>query len=76
MLFILNGNSEIIARQGSNLGFAICFRHLFKSRAATKIFCPENTFFFFHACATCPELPSNISAMVLTLYMLIQNKKY
>ena len=51
MVLILYGNSGIGAHVWSNL----CWRHLIRTRAVT------NT--FFCTCATCFELPTNISNM-------------
>ena len=47
----------------------ICLKHLIRSRAVTNLFffSPQGPI-FLDACATCSELPSNISAM-LHLYV-------
>ena len=46
----------------SNLCYLICLRHLIKTKTVTnKIWIRP---IFFHACATCFELPSNISTML------------
>ena len=63
MVLIVDGNSEIDAHVGSNLCYLICLRHSIRSKAVTnRIFLFEKT--YFHACAACIELPSNISTMV------------
>ena len=54
MVIKIDGISEIGANVRSNLRYLTCKRLLFSSRAV--------------ACATCYELPSNISTMVLILY--------
>ena len=48
----------------SNLSYLICFRHLIRSKAVTNMifFSPKRPI-FFHACATCFELPSHIRTM-------------
>ena len=56
MVFIFDGNSEIGAKERSNLYHLIGLRHLIKD------FFPEIPI-FLHACATCSELPSDISTM-------------
>ena len=59
MVLILDITSEMNAHVRSNLCYFICFRHLIRSGAVTN-----RIFFLFHACATCSELPSDISTMI------------
>ena len=59
MVLILDGNSEIGAHVWSDIGYSIRLSHLFSARAITNLI-------LLHTCATCSELPSNISTMVLS----------
>ena len=53
----------------SNLCYLICLRHLIRSRAdKNRIFFAPIRPIFLHACATCSELPSNISSMEVILF--------
>ena len=62
MVPILNSNSV-----RCNLGYLICVRHLFRSRAVTNlIFVLQKRPVFLQACATYSELPSNTSAMIIS----------
>ena len=62
MVLILDRTSNISAHVWRSFGYLYCSEHLFRPRAV------ENLFFlsfyeihiFFHTCATCSELPSNI----------------
>ena len=59
----LDGNLEIGAQVRSNLCDLIFLTHLIRSRADTnRIFSPKRPI-FLNACATCSELPTNISTM-------------
>ena len=53
MVFILDGNSEIVAHVD------LFIMHLIRSTVVTNRI-------FLHACATCSELPSSISTMAIT----------
>ena len=64
MVLILDSISEIGAHAMSNVCYFICLRHLITSRAVTnRIFSPKRPI-FLRGCATCSELPSNISSMI------------
>ena len=66
MALIIHGSSELGAHVRSNLCYLICLGHLIKSRAfKNRIFSLKRPI-FFHACATCSELPFNNSTMFLT----------
>ena len=58
MGLISDGYSEIDAQERSNLCYLICLMHLIKSRAVTN-----RVHKYLNACATSPDLPSNISLM-------------
>ena len=60
-----DGNLEIDAHVRSNLFYLICIRLMISSRAGKKsdIFIRKRPIFFYHACAICKELPSNIRSM-------------
>ena len=64
MVLILDGNSYLGAHLGSNRCYLTCIRLLISSKTV------KNRVFFLkrplvlYACATCYELPSNISTMV------------
>ena len=64
MVLILHGNSMGNSLKGAhvrrNICYSTCSRHLITSRS----FYPKRDI-FLHACATCNELPSNISTMGL-----------
>ena len=60
MVLILDGNSEIGAQVRSHLCYLI---RLMRSREVTNREFYPKWLFFVHACATCSELPSNISIM-------------
>ena len=63
MALKLIGNSEVGAHIRSNLWYLICLRHWIESSHISYfIFNSEKTF-LLHACATCSELPYNISNM-------------
>ena len=64
MVIILEGgDSEKGAHVRSNLCDLICLKHLTRLIAvANRISLSENTY-FLHACATCSELPTNLSPM-------------
>ena len=64
VILMLDGDSEIVAHVKRNICYSICLRHLSRSRAVKIIFfiCP----IFLHACATCGELPSYVSTMVVS----------
>ena len=71
MVLILYGNSLRGAHVRRNICYLTCTRHLITSRAVSQIgdFYPKRPI-FLHACATCNELPSNISNMILELYWI------
>ena len=48
-----------------NLCYLICLRHLIRSRAVTTKKFSLKRPIFLNACATCSELPSNISKMFI-----------
>ena len=58
MVHILDGNSDIGVHVFSN------FSHLFKSITVTYLN------YFIYMCLSCSKLPSNISIMGKTVYML------
>ena len=63
MVHILDGNSLRGAHVRRNICYSTSSRYLITSRAVTnRVFLPEKTH-FLHACATCNEIPSNISTM-------------
>ena len=66
MAFILDSTWEIVALVRSNLYYSIVVRPLILSRAVTDriVFFSLKRPVFLHACATCSELPSNISTML------------
>ena len=66
-VLILDGNSEIGAHVRSNLCHLIWIRHLISSGVVLKgyFFYPK-ILFFFHAYATCYELPFYIGSVVFT----------
>ena len=73
MVLILDGNSEIGSHVRSNLCCLICLRHLIRSRTLTnRIFFSQKITICFHACATCYELPSNISNMATSKVLCIK----
>ena len=57
MVLISDGNSEIGSHVWSNHCYLLCLRH------SIQIFFLRKYVFFLHACATCSELPSNISTV-------------
>ena len=63
MLFILEGNADIGAHEGSNQCYLICLINLIKSRAVTNCISPKRAI-LLHACATCSELPSSIMILI------------
>ena len=64
MVHILDGNSEMGVRVRNNLYYLICLRHLITSRAVTnRNFSSPKRPIILHGCATCFELPTNISTM-------------
>ena len=65
MVLISDGNSEIGAHVGSNLCYLFCLRHSVRSRAGTNRILNPKMPIFLLACATCSELPSNISSIML-----------
>ena len=66
VMVLLYGNSLTGAHVKRNLCYSTCLRHLISSRVATnRIFYPKRHI-LLHACATCNELPSNISTMGLS----------
>ena len=70
MVLILYGNSEIDANVRRNLCYLICLRHLIRTSAGTKrIFTLKRTLIFYHACATCSKLPSNLSTMLTVRFL-------
>ena len=65
MLHALDDNSEMVAHVRNSFCFLICLKQFIRSRAVTnRIFFSEKTY-FLHACATYPQLPSDISALYL-----------
>ena len=63
-VLILDGNSEIGLHVILSQCYLICLRHLIGLKAATnRIFFPLKRPIFLPACATCSELPSNISTL-------------
>ena len=79
MLLLLLGKSEIGPQVWSDIGYLNCLRHLFGSRVVIYIWhfvlLSEKT--YLHTCATCSELPSNISTMKkpVSLCFIILHKK-
>ena len=72
MVLKLDGNSEIGAHVRNNVCYYLCLWHLIKSRAVTnRFFFAPKRHIFPHASATCSELPSNISTLVLTVHATI-----
>ena len=74
---VLDGNSEIVAHVGSDIGYLICLRHLIRSRAVTnQFFFSEKTYFPLCVRNINSELPSNKSTMdkqnLFLSYHLIQ----
>ena len=68
MVLILDGNSLRGAHITRNISYSTCSRHLISSRAVTnRVFYPKRPN-FLHACATCIELPSNISIIGFFLH--------
>ena len=67
MVLILDGNSEIDAHVRSNLCYVISSGHSNRYRSVTNLMFYPKRPVFFHACATCSEIPSNISAMLMTV---------
>ena len=67
MVLILDGNSKIGAHVKRNLCCSTCLRHLISSTAAQIGYFYPKRHIFLHGCATCYELPSNISTMVTPL---------
>ena len=64
MVFILHGSSEIGAQVRSSFCYLICSRHLIRPRAVINpYFFSSNRSIFLQACATCSEIPSEISTM-------------
>ena len=64
MAIIIDGNSEIGAHARSNLCYLNCLRHLIRLRAIKNlIFFLQERPIFLDTCATCSELPSNISTI-------------
>ena len=65
MVLILDGNSEIDAQVKRNLFYLIDLRHSISLSMVTSrvIFFYPGRPIFRHACATCAELPSNISTI-------------
>ena len=62
MVLILDGNSLRGAHVRRNICYSTCSRLFITSRAVTnRVFLT----ILLHACATCNELPSNISTMVI-----------
>ena len=65
MILLLDSNSEIGAHVWSEIGNLICLRYLSRSKAVVNLKCTLRNTCFLHTCATCSELPSNLSAMIL-----------
>ena len=61
MVLILDGIPEIFAYVGNNLCYLICLRH-YRGQSQIGFSSPKGPI-ILHACATCSELPSNISTM-------------
>ena len=66
---ILVGNSEVGAHVWSEIGNVSYVRHLFRSRANLIFF--HKIHVFLHTCATCSELPSNVSTRLSALLLRI-----
>ena len=65
MVLIFYGNSENCEQVCCEACYLNCLRHSTRLRAVTNlIFCNPKRLIFFHLCATCSELPSDISTMV------------
>ena len=62
MVLIFDGNSDIGSHVRSNFCYLICIMHFVRSSAVTNRILQKIPI-FLHACATCSELPSNISVM-------------
>ena len=64
MVLILDGNLDKGAHVSNNLCYLTWLRHLIRPRAVTnRIFFCRKIPVFIHSCATCFELPSNLSTM-------------
>ena len=65
MVLRLDGNSELDAHVRSKFWYLICLRHSIRTKAVTNriFFSLQKRHIIFHVCATCLELPSNISTM-------------
>ena len=67
MVLILDGgNSEKGVHVRRNLFDLICLRHLIRLRAVGNRIFSEKTYFLY-TCATCSEIPTNLSPMSPTL---------
>ena len=69
IVLVLDGNSEIGLHVTNNLYYLSCLRHLIRSRAVTYRNCENQKRqrpIFLYACATCYELPPNLSTMNMT----------
>ena len=73
MVYVLKCYSEIGAHVSSEIGYLICLRHFFldiESSHKSEFFYSKNLLFCY-TCATCYDLPSNISTMIYTkIYLL------
>ena len=75
MALILKCCSEREVHEGSELNAPICSRQLFTLTSASNLKKFSNkTRFALHTCATCAELPSNISTLVKLNLILQQGR--
>ena len=63
MVFIIDGSSDYDAQVWGEPGNLISLRHLYISKAASKL---KQTFFSLHTRATCSGLPSHVNPMTRT----------
>ena len=61
---LLDGIPGIGAHEQSEIGNLICCRLLFRSSAVANLEPSSNANFFYEACTTCSEVPSNRSTML------------
>ena len=70
MVLVLDGISQKGAHVRSNLCYLTCLRLLIKREPAQIGYFSPKRPFFDHACATCTELPSNVTMLgVFSLYI-------
>ena len=68
MVLLLDGNSEIVAEKFLIFDLFKAFNSI-----TTDFFSPKRPI-FLHACATCSELPFNISTLLITNLFLIRQE--